>query len=129
MNNVTVMGRLTREPEIRYSTGEKPIAIARYTLAVDKQFKREGEPTADYIPCVCFGKTAEFAEKYLSKGKKIALTGSLQSGSYQHKEKGIVYTLDLLVNNHYFCESKNKETSKDGYSNSPYGREEENPLN
>ena len=82
MNKVILIGRLTREPEVRYSQGENASAVARYTLAVDRRFKRDGDATADFISCVCFGKLAEFAEKYLHQGVKIAVTGRIQTGSY-----------------------------------------------
>ena len=86
MNKVNLLGRLTRDPEIRYSQGNDQMAIARYTLAVDRRFKREGEQTADFISCVAFGKAAEFTEKYLKKGTKIAATGRIQTGSYTNRD-------------------------------------------
>ena len=91
MNKVILMGRLTRDPMVRYSQGEKPMAVARYTLAVDRRFKREGEPTADFISCVAFGKQGEFAEKYLRKGTKIAVSGRIQTGSYTNRDGVKVY--------------------------------------
>lgn len=106
MNNTSLIGRLTRDPDIRYTTSDKAMAIARYTLAVDRKFKKDGAPTADFIPCLCFGKTAEFVEKHLRKGMKIAVEGRLQSGSYVNKEGTTVYTLDLLVDSHFFCETR-----------------------
>ena len=92
MNKVILMGRIVRDPEVRYSTGENATAIARYSLAVDRRFKRDGEPTADFINCVAFGKTAEFAEKYFHQGIKIAIVGRIQTGSYTNKDGVKVYT-------------------------------------
>lgn len=106
MNKVILMGRLTRDPEIRYSTGENATAIARYSLAVDRRFKRDGEPTADFINCVAFGKTAEFAEKYFRQGIKIAIVGRIQTGSYTNKDGVKVYTTDVVVEEQEFAESK-----------------------
>ena len=96
MNKVILIGRLTREPEVRYSQGENASAVARYTLAVDRRFKREGDATADFISCVCFGKLAEFAEKYLHQGVKIAVTGRIQTGSYTNKD-GVKFTQQMLL--------------------------------
>lgn len=108
MNKVILIGRLTREVETRYSQGDEPIAISKYSLAVDRKFKRDGEQEADFINCVAFGKQGEFAEKYLRKGMKIAVTGRIQTGSYTDKETGKkVYTTDIVVEEHEFCESKN----------------------
>lgn len=123
MNRFCGIGRLTREPEIRYATGEKQTAVARYTLAIDRRFKKEGEQNADFINCVAFGKQGEFAEKYLHKGMKIAIEGRLQTGSYE-KDGRKVYTTDIVVENHEFCESKKfgetvQETG-DGYSNEKF---------
>ena len=86
MNKVILMGRLTRDPEVRYSAGDNSLAIARYTLAVDRRFKRDGEATADFISCVAFGRAAEFAEKYFRQGIKIAISGRIQTGSYTNRE-------------------------------------------
>ena len=100
MNKVILMGRLTRDPEVRYSQGEQATAIARYTVAVDRRFRRDGDSqTADFIGCVAFGRQAEFAEKYLRKGTKIALTGRIQTGSYTNKDGQTVYTTDVVANN------------------------------
>ncbi|MDD7267334.1 MAG: single-stranded DNA-binding protein [Lachnospiraceae bacterium] len=110
MNKVILMGRLTREPDVRYGAGEGASAIARYTLAVDRRFKREGsDQTADFISCVVFGKGAEFAEKYLHQGTKIAITGRIQTGSYTNKEGVKVYTTDVVVEEQEFAESKNAQ--------------------
>ena len=106
MNKVILMGRLTRDPDIRYSQGEKATCIARYTLAVDRRFKREGEQSADFISCVALGKSGEFVEKYLHKGTKIAVTGRIQTGRYVNKDGVTVYTTDVVVEDQEFAESK-----------------------
>ena len=112
MNKVILMGRLTRDPDIRYSQGENPLAVARFTMAVDRRFKREGEVTADFINCVAFGKTAEVIEKYVTQGTKIAATGEWRTGSYTNKDGLKVYTNDCNVSNIEFCEGKgNNQTS------------------
>lgn len=137
MNKVILMGRLTREPEVRYSQGNEPMCIARYSLAVDRRFKREGEQDADFINCVAFGKNGEFAEKYLHKGMKIAVTGRIQTGSYTNKEGQKVYTTDIVVEEHEFAESKGTKTDDvptftpdaNGFVGIPDGIEEELPFN
>lgn len=106
-----LMGRLTRDPDVRYSSGEKPMAIARYTMAVDRRFKRDGETNADFIGCVAFGRQAEFAEKYLRQGIKIAISGRVQTGSYINKDGNKVYTTDIVVEDQEFAESKHNQTS------------------
>ena len=106
MNKVILMGRLTRDPEVRYSTGDNTMAIARYTLAVDRRVRRNGEQSADFISCVAFGRSAEFAEKYLRQGIKIAITGRIQTGSYTNREGQKVYTTDIVVEEQEFAESK-----------------------
>ncbi len=107
MNKVILMGRLTREPEMRYSAGENPTAVARYTLAVDRRYKRQGdEQTADFINCVVFGKGAEFAENYLHQGTKIVATGRLHTGSYTNRNGQRVYTTNVIVQEQQFAESK-----------------------
>ena len=106
MNKVILMGRLTRDPEVRYSAGENALAIARYTLAVDRRFRRDGEASADFIQCVSFGRTAEFAEKYFRQGLKVIVTGRIQTGSYTNKDGQRVYTTDVVVENQEFAESK-----------------------
>lgn len=103
MNMVVLMGRLTRDPEVRAS--QNGLTIASYTLAVDRRFKRDGEPSADFIRCKAFGKTAEFAERYFKKGVKIAVSGRIETGSYEGKS-GKVYTTDIIVEHQEFCESK-----------------------
>lgn len=107
MNKVILMGRLTRDPDVRYSQGENAMAIARYTLAVDRRGRRDdnGQNT-DFISCVAFGKSAEFAEKYLHRGTKIAITGRIQTGSYTNKEGQKIYTTDVVVEESEFAESK-----------------------
>ncbi len=106
MNKVELIGRLTRDPEVKYTQGQEPMAVARYTLAVDRRRGRQQEQTADFISCVAFGKGGEFAEKYLHKGIKIAVTGRIQTGSYTKQDGTKVYTTDVVVEEHEFCESK-----------------------
>ena len=116
MNKVILMGRLTRAPEVRYSSGDNQKAVARYTLAVDRRYKRqEDEQTADFINCVTFGKGAEFAEKYLRQGTKIVVEGRIQTGSYTNKDGQKVYTTDVIVESHEFAESKSS-SQQDGSS-------------
>ncbi len=122
MNKVILMGRLTRDPEIRYSQGEGQMAIARYTLAVDRRFNRNSDQTADFISCVAFGKSAEFAEKYLKQGTKIALTGRIQTGSYTNKDGNKVYTTDVVVEDQEFAESKANSAASTGDNYQPAGR-------
>lgn len=148
MNKVTLIGRLARDPEVRYSNGEQPMAIARYTLAVDRRMRRDGgEQTADFISCVAFGKQGEFAEKYLHKGMKIAINGRIQTGSYKNRDGQTVYTTDVVIEDHEFVESRNSSTGNansssanthpsssspsvdaDGFMNIPDGIEEELPF-
>ena len=116
MNKVILMGRLTRDPEVRYTQGDNAMAIARYSLAVDRRFKRDGEPDADFINCVAFGKSGEFAEKYLKKGIKIAVVGRIQTGSYTNKDGQKVYTTDVVVEEQEFAESKNSGSSDNNQS-------------
>ena len=106
MNKVILMGRLTRNPEVRYGAGENSTAVARYTIAVDRRFKRDGEQNADFIGCVAFGRNAEFAEKYLRQGTKIVLTGRIQTGSYTNRDGQKVYTTDIVVEEQEFAENK-----------------------
>ena len=112
MNKVIEIGRLTKDPEIRYSQGANATCVARYTLAVDRKFKQEGQPNADFINCIAFGKLGEFAEKYLHKGTKIAVTGRIQTGSYKNKDGNTVYTTDVVVEEQEFCESKSQTNSQ-----------------
>lgn len=141
MNKVVLMGRLTRDPEVRYVSGENATAIARYTLAVDRRFKRDGEQSADFINCVVFGKGAEFAEKYLRQGTKIAAVGRIQTGSYTNKDGQKVYTTDVVVEEQEFAESKNSsggevstskksavKTDSDGFMNIPDDAGDELPF-
>ena len=116
MNKVILMGRLTRDPDVRYSAGENSTAVARYTLAVDRRFHRDGDATADFIGCVAFGRQAEFAEKYLRQGTKIAITGRIQTGSYTNREGQKVYTTDVVVEEQEFAERKNAGGNNGGYS-------------
>ena len=147
MNKVILMGRLTRDPEVRYSQGENATAVARYTLAVDRRFNRNNdEQTADFINCVAFRRSGEFAEKYLHKGTKIAITGRIQTGSYTNKDGVRVYTTDVVVEDQEFAESKNASAANggyapaerndsapaaagDGFMNIPDGIDEELPFN
>lgn len=144
MNKVILMGRLTRDPEVRYAQNESGTAVARYSLAVDRRFKREGEQDADFIGCVAFGKAAEFAEKYFHKGIKVVVTGRIQTGSYTNKDGQKVYTTDVVVEEQEFAESKaasegngggysgsgsNNSSSGDGFMNVPDGIDEELPFN
>ena len=109
MNRVVLMGRLTKDQEIRYSQGEKSTAVARYTLAVTRSYKREGEPDADFINCVSFGKIAEFAERYLKKGSRIIAEGRIQTGSYADKDGRKVYTTNVVIEHQEFAESKKSD--------------------
>lgn len=157
MNKVILMGRLTRDPEVRYSAGENSLAIARYTLAVDRRFKRDGEASADFISCVSFGRTAEFAEKYFRQGLKIVVSGRIQTGSYTNRDGQKVYTTEVVVEDQEFAESKSasdhyqggnnfgggfggqnsapaapmggSSASADGFMNIPDGIDEELPFN
>lgn len=138
MNKVVLMGRLTRDPEVRYSSGNSPMAIARYTLAVDRRFKREGEQNADFINCLAFGKAAEFAEKYFRQGMRITICGRIQTGSYTNRDGVKVYTTEVVVEEQEFAESKSNGhqnssvsasvTGGDGFANIPDGIDEEVPF-
>ena len=146
MNKVVLMGRLTRDPEVRYSQGENPLAIARYTLAVDRRMKKEGEPSADFISCISFGRTAEFAEKYFRQGLRITICGRIQTGSYTNRDGQKVYTTEVVVEEQEFAESKAASAEhaanfapadrpspsnavSDGFMNIPDGIDEELPFN
>lgn len=111
MNKVILMGRLTRDPEIRYSQGENALAIARYTLAVERRFQKNGDQSADFISCIAFGRSAEFAEKWLKQGVKVCITGRIQTGSYTNKDGVKVYTTEVVVEDQEFAESKNASQS------------------
>lgn len=106
MNKVILMGRLTRDPEVRYSQSSEPVAVARYTLAVNRRFKRKDEPEADFIPCVALGKSGEFAEKYFRKGQLVGVIGRLQVRSWEDKEGKKHWTTEVIVEEQYFAESK-----------------------
>ena len=152
MNKVILMGRLTRNPDIRYSQGEKSTCIARYTLAVNRRYHRDGEAEADFINCVAFGKNGEFAEKYLKQGTKIVISGRIQTGSYTNRDGAKVYTTDVVVEDQEFAESKAVSDANagsfraaapspapapatpvsdagDGFMNIPDGIDEELPFN
>ena len=147
MNKVILMGRLTRDAEIRYSQGESSTAIARFSLAVDRRFRRDNdEQTADFINCVAFGKTAEFLERFGRKGTKFVVEGRIQTGSYTNKDGQKVYTTDVVVENAEFAESKSaasgnaggfapadrpapSQAAGDGFMNIPDGIDEELPFN
>lgn len=146
MNKVILMGRLTRDPDVRYSQGEQSTAVARYTIAVDRRFKRDGDQqTADFINCVAFGRQGEFAEKYFRKGIKIAITGRIQTGSYTNKDGQRVYTTDVVIEEQEFAESKSASAGNagaavanenaagsavgDGFMSIPNGIDEELPFN
>lgn len=145
MNKVILMGRLTRDPEVRYSQGANPNAIARFNLAVDRKFKQEGQQTADFINCVSFGKQGEFVEKYFKKGIKVVVTGRIQTGSYTNKDGKKEYTTDIITEDVEFAESKHGMSEEDkeardnaamaaagidtdGFMNIPDGIEEELPF-
>ena len=143
MNKVVLVGRLTRDPEVRYSQGDSATAVARYTVAVDRRFKRDGEPTADFIPCVVFGRSAEFAEKYFRQGMRISVSGRIQN-----KDGVRVYTTEVIVEDQEFAESRAESEANrssfqsspapgpapsidagDGFMNIPDGIDEELPFN
>lgn len=106
MNKVILMGRLTKDPNVSYSQGQEPMAVARYSLAVDRAYSKDREQTADFINCVAFGKNGEFAEKYLHKGTKILVEGRIQTGSYTNKDGQKIFTTDVVIEHHEFAESK-----------------------
>ena len=150
MNKVILMGRLTRDPDVRYSAGDNSTAVARYTLAVDRRFSRREDngngQNADFIGCVAFGKSAEFAEKYLHQGTKIVITGRIQTGSYVNRDGQKVYTTDVVVEDQEFAESKAADSGsrsenpqqqngrnaapvdESGFMNIPEGLDEELPF-
>lgn len=114
MNKVILMGRLTRDPEVRYSQGANQTVVARFSVAVDRRFKREGEPDADFFNCTCFNRQAEFVEKYLHKGTKVVLSGRVQNDNYTNKEGQMVYSVRIMVDEIEFAESKNASNSNGG---------------
>ena len=147
MNKVVLVGRLTRDPEVRYSQGDSATAVARYTLAVDRRFKRDNEPTADFIPCVVFGRSGEFAEKYFRQGMRVSISGRIQTGSYTNKDGVKVYTTEVIVEDQEFAESRAESEANrgssfhqaapspspsvdagDGFMNIPDGIDEELPF-
>lgn len=142
MNKVILMGRLTRDPEIRYSQGANQTAIANFSIAVDRRFKREGEPNADFFSCTCFGKQAEFVERYLHKGTKIVLSGRIQNNNYTNKDGQMVYNVRIMVDEIEFAESKAASdggnggnagqapnfAANDGFMNIPDGIDEKLPF-
>ena len=134
MNKVIIMGRLVRDPEVHYTQGENPTAIARYTLAVDRRVKKEGEQSADFIGVVAFGKAAEFIEKYCHKGVKLLVAGRIQTGSYTNRDGNKVYTTDVIAEEQEFCESKKSteedapKTDADGFMNVPESDMEDLPF-
>lgn len=115
MNKVILVGRLTRDPEVRYSQGSDPTAIARYSLAVNRRFKRDGQPDADFINIVAFGRNGEFAEKFLKKGMQISVAGSIQTGSYTDKDGNKRYTTDIVVEEQNFTESRKSFEERAGH--------------
>lgn len=117
MNKVILMGRLTRDPEVRYSQGSSQTTVARYSIAVDRRFKREGEPDADFFNCTAFGKQAEFVERYLHKGTKILMSGRVQNDNYTNKDGQMVYSVRILAEEIEFAESKNAAGGNGGYGN------------
>lgn len=145
MNKVVLMGRLTKDPDVRYTQEAQPMCIARYTLAVDRRGKKDGQQTADFISCVAFGKAGEFTEKYLHKGMKICVAGRIQTGSYTRQDGTKVYTTDVVVEGQEFCEGRSandvahnystpssaadQSSALDGFMNIPEGIDEELPFN
>lgn len=148
MNKVILVGRLTRDPEIRYSQGANAMAIARFSIAVDRRFKREGEPDADFFNCSAFGKQAEFVERYLKQGTKMVVVGRIQNDNYTNKDGQKVYSVQIMVDELEFAESKNASAcsgdgtfaqsaarptpgaaANDGFMNVPEGIDEELPFN
>lgn len=143
MNKTILMGRLTRDPNVRYTQGAESTCVARYTLAVDRRAKQEGQQSADFISCVAFGRNGEFAEKYLKQGSKIVVTGHIQTGSYTNRDGNKVYTTDIVIEEQEFAESKaaaernqqqeqqpqpQPETDENGFMNIPDGLDEELPF-
>lgn len=115
MNKVMLMGRLTRDPEVRYSQGAEPVAVARYSIAVNRRFKRQGEPDADFIDCVAFGKTGEFAERYFKKGQMVGVVGRIQVRSWEDKDGNKRRTTEVVVEEQHFGESRQSfESSRGG---------------
>ena len=142
MNKAQITGRFTKDPEVRYTSGQNPIAVANFTIAVNKKYKREGQPEANFIPCTAYGKTAEFVEKYFRKGMKIEVCGSIETGSYKNKDGQTVYTWGISVDEVDFGESKSSQNQNaapatekpksnydpTGFMNIPDGFDEELPF-
>ena len=137
MNKVILVGRLTRDPEIRYSQGEDSMAVGRYTIAINRRVKPDQEQTADFLRCIVFGRSAEFAEKYFRQGMRIAVSGRIKTGSYTNKDGVRVYTTEVVVEEQEFAESKaeaegrpfhESTTDADGFMNVPDGLDEELPF-
>ena len=134
MNKTILSGRLTKDPETRYTQAAEPMAVSRYTLAVDRPGKKDGQQNADFISCVAFGKNGQFAEKYLKKGTKIIVEGHIQTGSFTNKEGKKVYTTDVVVDRQEFCESKRdaseraSEPANDDFVSVPDNVQEELPF-
>ena len=135
MNSVQLLGRLTRDPEVRYTAGDNPTAVARFTVACNRKYKKDAEQEADFISCLAFGKTAEFIERYFNKGSSIALNGRIQTGSYTNKDGQKVYTTDVVVDSLEFVGKKsddgsaNTSKSTNDFMNIPDGIEEDLPFN
>ena len=138
MNKVILMGRLTRDPVVKYTAGDNPTAVARYTLAVNRTYKRQGEPDADFINCIAFGKAGEFVEKYFRQGVRIIISGRIRTGSYTNRDGIKIYTTDVVIEEQQFAENKKQSSeqqqeptetpSGDGFMNIPDGLEEELPF-
>lgn len=129
MNVVILMGRLTKDPEVRYTQGQNSMAVARYTLAVERRGRKDdSQQQADFIRCVAFGRSAEFAEKYFRKGLRVAIDGRIQTGSYQDKNGNTVYTTDVVVNNQEFADGKNSGSGSSENSNSSNGNYEDSSV-
>lgn len=144
MNKVILMGRLTRDPEVRYPQDAERSIVARFSIAVDRKYKQQGGPEADFFNCVCFGRSAEFVEKYLKKGTKMLITGRVQNENYTNRDGQKVYAVQILVDEMEFAESKGRETQQnntgqqaypagaypgdDGFMNIPDGIDEELPF-
>lgn len=119
MNRVILLGRTTKDADVRYSQGDKPMAIASITLAVDRKYRKEGEQSADFINCKAFGKIAEVIGKYVTKGTKIAIVGRIQTGSYTNKDGQKVYTTDVMIEDLEFCESRNSQQAQNTTNPAP----------
>lgn len=121
MNNVSLVGRLVRDPEVRYGQNES-VSVAKFSLAVERKWKRDGEPTVDFINCTVFGKSAEFTEKYFRKGMRVAITGRIQTGSYKNKEGQTVFTTEIIVESQEIAQSKSENNESSAHSNSEAGK-------